>query len=73
MTRLEFLEELKKVLDSSGTTLFEETNLDDLEEYDSLAVISIIAMVHEKTGKRLQGIDFQKVTTVKSLMDLVGL
>lgn len=50
----------------------EKTNLQELDEYDSLAVISIIALVDEKFGKRLSGEQFRDVTTIESLMKLIG-
>ena len=68
----EFLEELAEVLELENVVLKEETNLKDLEEYDSLAVLSIIAMIDESFGKKIPGQDFQTITTVKSLMNLIG-
>jgi len=49
-----------------------ETNLKDLEEYDSLSVLAIIAMIDENFGKQLSSSDFSNVTTVDSLMELIG-
>lgn len=50
-----------------------KTNLKELEEYDSLSVLSIIAMIDEKFGKKIPGQNFQSITTVKSLMELIGI
>lgn len=72
MTMDEFIEELKETLELENVKLNEDTNLKDLEEYDSLSVLSIIAMIDEKFGKKLSGQDFQSITTVKSLMELIG-
>lgn len=69
----EFLEELKDRLELEDVELNEDTNLKDLEEYDSLSVLSIIAMIDENFEKKLSAQDFQSITTVKSLMELIGM
>jgi len=68
-----FLNELKETLEIDDVELDEETNLKELEEYDSLSVLSIIAMIDENFGKRISGQDFQSITTVGSLMELIGM
>ena len=69
----DFLNELKETLEIDDVELNEETNLKELEEYDSLSVLSIIAMIDENFGKRISGQDFQSITTVGSLMELIGM
>ena len=69
----DFLNELKETLEIEDVELNEETNLKELEEYDSLSVLSIIAMIDENFGKRISGQDFQSITTVGSLMELIGM
>ena len=69
----DFLYELKETLEIEDVELNEETNLKELEEYDSLSVLSIIAMIDENFGKRISGQDFQSITTVGSLMELIGM
>jgi len=72
MQKSEFYNILKETLEiESVDSLNESTVLTDLEEYDSLAVLSLIAMIDEHFGKRIPGVEFQKITTVKSLMDLI--
>lgn len=68
----EFLEKLTEVLELEDVVLKEETNLKDIEEYDSLSVLSIIAMIDESFGKKISGQDFQTITTVNSLINLIG-
>jgi len=69
----DFLKELKETLEIEEVELNEETNLKELEEYDSLSVLSIIAMIDENFGKRISGQDFQSITTIGSLMELIGM
>lgn len=73
MKKKEFFDELKDRLEIEDVEINEKTNLQELDEYDSLAVISIIALVDEKFGKRLSGEQFRDVTTIESLMKLIGL
>jgi acyl carrier protein len=68
-----FLNELAEVLEVEDMELTEETNLNDLEEYDSLAVMSLVAFIDENFDKKLSAAQFTDVTTVKSLMKLIGL
>ena len=70
----DFTKELKEALEieDENQEITLETNLKDLEEYDSLSVLSIIAMVDKNFGKQIPSVDFIKITTIKSLMDLIG-
>ena len=73
MKKDEFIENLKDALEiDPDKEITEDTDLRSLEEYDSLSVLAIIAMIDENFGKRLSSPDFQKVTTISSLMKLIG-
>lgn len=73
MKKSEFYDVLMETLEiESVESIDTSTLLTDLEEYDSLAVLSLIAMIDEHFGKRIPGTDFYKITTVQSLMDLIG-
>lgn len=69
----EFIKELKETLELENVELNEDTNLRNLEEYDSLAMLSIIAIIDENFGKQLSAQQFADVTTVKSLIEKIGL
>ncbi|TIH18054.1 acyl carrier protein [Marinifilum sp. JC120] len=49
-----------------------DTVLSDLESYDSLAILGIIAMTDGSFGKKLTTEDFAKVTTAFSLIEIIG-
>lgn len=69
----EFLNNLKEALEvEDDETLAVDTNLKDLEEYDSLSVLVIVTMVDKKFKKQISSSDFKKVTTVNSLISLIG-
>lgn len=70
----DFVNELKDALEieDKDQEITLETNLKDLEEYDSLSVLSIIAMIDKNFSKQIPSSDFLKVSTVNSLIDLIG-
>ena len=74
MKTKDFINELKEALEieDEDQKITLETNLNDLEEYDSLSVLSIIAMIDKNFGKQIPSSDFIKITTIKSLSDLIG-
>ena len=69
-----FINELKDALEieDKNKEITVETDLRYVEEYDSLSVLSIIAMIDKNFGKQIPSSDFTKVTTVKSLINLIG-
>jgi len=75
MNTEDFIRELKEALEieDEDQEITLETNLKELEEYDSLSVLSIIAMIDKNFGKQIPSSDFIKVITVSSLMDLIGI
>ena len=75
MNTEDFIRELKEALEieDEDQEITLETNLKELEEYDSLSVLSIIAMIDKNFGKQIPSTDFAKVTTISSLMDLIGI
>jgi len=70
----DFINELKDALEieDEDQKITLETNLKELEEYDSLSVLSIIAMIDKNISKQIPSSDFLKITTVSSLMELIG-
>ena len=69
-----FIKELKDALEieDEDQEITLETNFKELEEYDSLSLLSIIAMIDKNFGKQIPSSDFVKVTTVNSLKGLIG-
>ena len=74
MKKEEFIKGLKEALEieDEDKEITQETDLRYVEEYDSLSVLAIIAMIDKNFGKQIPSSDFLKVTTVSSLMDLIG-
>lgn len=69
MTVTEKLDTLEELLDIEKGTLSEETELDQLSEWDSLAVITLIAMLDEKYGKSVTPKRIKEFKTVKDIID----
>jgi acyl carrier protein len=67
-----FLRGLEEILELDAGRLTGDETLSELGEWNSLAVISFIAMVDEKTGKTLNASSIQSCRTVRDLMDLLG-
>ena len=69
-----FINELKDALEieDEDKEIALETDLRYVEEYDSLSVLAIIAMIDKNFDKQIPSADFAKVTTVKSLINLIG-
>lgn len=73
MKRDDFFQKLREIFSEEETDLNEMTNLKDLEEYDSLSIIPLIALINEHFNKTFTAVELYRVTTVKTLMELIGL
>ena len=73
MKKEEFYHHLAELLElDDDIQITEETNLREFDEFDSLAIMSIIAFTDRYFGVKIAGDTFQKITTVDSLMDVIG-
>ena len=72
MTRAEFIERLKEIMQIEDNEIDETTNMRDLPEFDSLALMSIIVFIDEHFQKTIRASEFKNVTTIKSLIELIG-
>lgn len=72
MNTSEFIEILIEDLELEDVDLTPNTDLTELDEYDSLAVMSIIAIADEHFETKLTAGQLADITTVKSLMNLIG-
>jgi acyl carrier protein len=72
MKRSGFYNLLKEILELDDCNLDEKMNLKELKEYDSLAILSMIAMIDEKFNKQLSAKDFTEIITVENLIEKIG-
>lgn len=69
MTVKEKLNILEELLFIEKDTLDEDTELSDLNEWDSMAVISAIAMFDSVFGKEITSEEIKRFKTVKDIID----
>jgi acyl carrier protein len=71
MTKQEFADRMAELLETDEK-LTPGTNLQDVEEYDSLTVLSVMAFVDKNFKKTLSADQLAKVTTIDSLIAYIG-
>lgn len=73
MKKNEFCAKIAELLElDDDVTLSETTDLRSFEEFDSLAIMSIVAFADRNFSRKLSGVQLNEVTTVGSLMDVIG-
>lgn len=66
-----FLKKLQEELEENQA-LSQETRLKDLENYDSISLLSVIALVDENFNQQLDPDQFKNMETVSDLMSIIG-
>lgn len=72
MTQKEKIEMLEDVLELDGGSLQPETELSTIDEYDSMAKLSLIVMMDDEFGKKLTGEQIFRFQTVQDILDFMG-
>jgi len=72
MTLREKLNLLEEMLDLETGSLNGDERLEDIEQWDSIAVISFIALVDEVFGRVIQSRQVKELKTVKDLTDIMN-
>ena len=70
MKKSEFMDELKEIFEVD--TLSESQKLSELKEFDSLAIMSIAALVRTHFNVSISGRAVKDAGTVGDLMDMIG-
>jgi len=73
MKKESFFEGLVECMEIDPVELSEDTVFKQLEDYDSMAVMSIVAFADEKFGTVLAAEKLEKMVTVRDLMELIGM
>lgn len=66
------IEMLADILDLETEELSPETKLSSLAEWDSIAILSFIAMMDEEFGKAIKGADIKQFETIQDAMNVMG-
>lgn len=71
MTHAAFLKELADLIEIEDELTL-ESNLKEYEEYDSMAIMGLVAFIHKNFGKQFNARQLNNVDTVQSLVELIG-
>lgn len=63
---------LEELFEMDEGTLKPEMEMDDIDEWDSIAKLSLIVIVDEQFGKTLLHNDFKKFNTIQDILDYMG-
>lgn len=72
MTNEKKLELLEEMMELDAGTLTPETALEEIEEWDSLAKLSLIVLMDDECGKKLAGEQIKAFVTVQDILDFMG-
>lgn len=71
MTTEKKLELLAEILDVDMEEISPEKEFAEFEEWDSVAVLSFIAMMDEEFGKEVKGAEIKEFVTIQDALDLM--
>lgn len=72
MNEKAFLNELEEILELDPNTLQGDETLLDIEQWDSLAFLSVIALADQKFDLVIPGDQLESIKTIPDLIDLMG-
>lgn len=72
MTNEEKIALLEDMLEVETSTLTPETELSSIDEYDSMAKLSLIVLMDDEFGKKLTGEQIREFNTVQDILDFMG-
>ena len=72
MTNNEKIELIADILEEEPADITAETKLETFLNWDSVAILSVIAEVSEHTGKFLHASEIERLNTVKDIMNVLG-
>lgn len=72
MTQVEKIALLEDMLELDGGSLKPEMELSAIDEYDSMAKLSLIVLMDEKCGKKLTGEQIREFKTVGDILAFMG-
>ena len=72
MTNNEKISMLEDMLELDNGTLSADTELSSIEEYDSMAKLSLIVMMDDEFNKKLTGEQILEFKTVEDILNFMG-
>ena len=71
MTDEEKIQLIAEVMDIDASEISPEMKLADLDSWDSVALLSFIAMMDEKFNKAIKGAEIRSFVTIQDAMDVM--
>ena len=72
MTNKEKLALLEDLFEMDEGTLDAGTELDEIDEWDSMTKLSLIVLMDDECGKKLKSEDIKGFSTVQDILDFMG-
>jgi len=72
MTQEEKIALLEDMLELDGGALKPEMELSSIDEYDSMAKLSLIVLMDDEFSKKLTGEQIREFNTVQDILDFMG-
>lgn len=72
MTQEEKITLLEDMLELDNGTLNPEIELSSIDEYDSMAKLSLIVLMDEECNKKLTGEQIREFKTIKDILNFMG-
>lgn len=72
MTNEEKIALLEDMLELEAGALSPETVLADIDEYDSMAKLSLIVLMDDECGKKLTGEQIREFKIIQDILDFMG-
>ena len=72
MTEKEKLAMLEELFEMDEGSLSAEMVLDELEQWDSMAKLSLIVLMDDEFGKELSGDQIKKFVKIQDVLDFMG-
>ena len=72
MTNQEKILMLEEMLELENVTLTPEMELSSIDEYDSMAKLSLIVLMDDEFNKKLSGEDIISFRTIQDILDFMG-
>lgn len=73
MTKSEFFDAINELLELDPGTISDATELNTINEWDSLAKLSVVAFLDSQFDVFLSGDKLEQISTGSDLVDLAGL
>jgi acyl carrier protein len=64
-----FIKLFKETLEMNDVEIRPDTKFRDLENWDSISFLSVLAMLDEEYGVNIEGNDFKKLVTIEDLIN----